>query len=68
MLVPACGRATAVVVLLAAVRYGLDPRSNLVEAIGGLAAGILAAGAVLWWSSWAELDGMRKLVRGLLPH
>jgi putative peptidoglycan lipid II flippase len=68
VVVPACGRATAVVVLLAAVHYGLDPRSNLVEAIGGLAAGILAAGAVLWWSSWAELDGMRKFVRGLLPH
>jgi len=67
VLVPACAHAAAVVLVLVSVRYGIHPGSNAVEAIGGLAVGALVGAAVLWWSPWPELEGMRHFVRGLLP-
>ena len=68
VVLPVCGHAAVVVVVLAAFRYGLHPGSYAVEAFGGLLVGAIAGALVLWWSSWPELEGMRTFVRGILPR
>lgn len=56
-------RAGWVALALLAARFLYDPDSDWLAALGGLAVGVPAALALLWWSEWPEVAGMRRLAR-----
>lgn len=64
---PVAVRAAPVVVGLAVFHYAIAPGSDAAEALGGLALGTLLGVAVLWWSSWPEVEAMRRFAQRVMP-
>lgn len=67
---PAGARALPIVLVVAAVKVGLDAAGGtpaLVVALAGGLSAVLATAAVLWRVQWEELDSIRRFLRGRRP-
>ena len=63
VVLPVVVRAAVIFGALAAFRFGVTPRSDVVELAGAALVGVSVGICLLWWSDWPELDRLRSFAR-----